>query len=189
MKIACLGWGSLIWDPRTLPIRLPWFSDGPLLPIEFARQSSGDRITLVIIRGVPEIRVLWALMSISELDIAKKELAEREGIKEDHIEKLIGYWSKDLQNPDPIARSIASWAMSKGLDVVVWTALGPNLRKDHKIPDVQEVIDFLTDLPHERMKYAEEYVRRAPRQVDTDYRRQIEKQLGWTPINKDSILG
>ena len=39
MKIACLGWGSVIWDPRALPIQREWFKDGPFAPVEFTRQS------------------------------------------------------------------------------------------------------------------------------------------------------
>ncbi len=48
MRIACLGGGSLVWDPGGLPIQRSWFCGGPFAPVEFTRQSSGGRITLVI---------------------------------------------------------------------------------------------------------------------------------------------
>ncbi len=37
MKIAILGWGSLIWDRRDLQIAGDWQQGGPVLPIEFSR--------------------------------------------------------------------------------------------------------------------------------------------------------
>ncbi|HOW68396.1 MAG TPA: hypothetical protein P5055_13320 [Candidatus Paceibacterota bacterium] len=48
MSIAILGWGSLIWNPRDLPITGDWQGDGPVLPIEFTRISDNGRLTLVI---------------------------------------------------------------------------------------------------------------------------------------------
>ena len=48
MKIAILGWGSLIWNPRILKVAGDWTLDGPTLPIEFSRISDNDRLTLVI---------------------------------------------------------------------------------------------------------------------------------------------
>lgn len=79
MKIACIGWGSLIWSPRNLLIQRKWHSDGPLLPIEFARQSKDGRITLVITEGANLVRTLWALMVTDNLQEAKQSLGIREG--------------------------------------------------------------------------------------------------------------
>jgi hypothetical protein len=62
LKIAVLGWGSLIWNPGQLDIEQEWHEDGlSILPVDFARISSRDWLTLVSVEGVPLQRTLWAL--------------------------------------------------------------------------------------------------------------------------------
>jgi hypothetical protein len=50
--IAVIGWGSLIWCPGILRTKSRWHSDGPALPIEFARISGDNRLSLVIHPGI-----------------------------------------------------------------------------------------------------------------------------------------
>ncbi len=184
MKIACLGWGSLIWDPRTLPVRKPWFNDGPILPIEFARHSKGDRITLVITPNVKTVRTLWALMSVSDINEAKNQLAEREGITEEYISQSIGVWEKDCQSSSRYSNLIEQWAGQMELDFVIWTNLRPKFEGIlDKVPTIEEIVSFIeNDLSFEQRKCAEEYVRKTPLQINSDYRRQLEITYNWTPL-------
>jgi hypothetical protein len=97
-----------------------WRYDGPLLPIEFARLSKDDRVTLVIVPGRPEVQTQWVPMTVCDVDEARKVLAEREGTPV----KNIGYWSpkgSKGQSKDVIIK----WAQSHRLDAVVWTDLRP----------------------------------------------------------------
>jgi predicted dithiol-disulfide oxidoreductase (DUF899 family) len=55
-----------------MPIQRYWFNDGPLLPIEFACHSTKDRITAVIVPGVRRVRSLWAIMTVNDVDAARK---------------------------------------------------------------------------------------------------------------------
>lgn len=186
MKIACLGWGSLIWDPRDLPIQTCWFEDGPLLPIEFARHSTAGYITLVIVsevQEVREVRSLWTPMIVPDLDSARFKLAEREGIKPENVQRDIGYVSSTGLSNGQCADVIGRWASYIGLDVVVWTNLPPKFQGEMRVPSVEEVISFLQTRSPEIKQRAEEYVRRAPRQIDTEYRRRIEAELNWIPTD------
>ena len=63
--IVCIGWGSLIWDTRSLDVDVHWRADGPMLPIEFARESSDGRITLVIVQGFASVLTLWSAVQHS----------------------------------------------------------------------------------------------------------------------------
>lgn len=183
MLIACLGWGSLVWDPRSLPVRREWFTDGPLLPIEFARKSRDDRVTLVLLDKAPVNRSLWALMSVSELQPAKEALADREGMTGNDKTKHIGCWSINEKPAGVGVAEIAKWARNIRIEAVIWTALPASFGNEHGSDLEDKVIAHLRSLPHERRQNAERYVRRTPRQIDTEVRRRIERELGWFPLD------
>lgn len=183
-KIGCLGWGSLVWNPQALPVRGTWFKDGPFLPIEFARQSRDGRITLVLVSGKPFVRSLWSLLSVDSVDTAIEALAEREGIPEKNSKTHVGVWLKESEEADEFQKLIGEWARTIAIDAVIWTALTPKFEGTRIVPSADEVISHLSNLPYEKRKHAEEYIRMTPRQIDTDYRRKIESVFHWTPISK-----
>jgi len=178
MRIACLGWGSLIWDPRDLPIEREWFLDGPFAPVEFRRKSSDGRITLVIDPEAASVRVLWAHMLPADLPAAKEALRRREGLTSREWERDIRAWKSGHTAPDTIP-DLPIWAKAHGLDAAIWTALGPRL-DDAASPSADQVIDYLSGLTGPAKDAAERYIRCAPRQIDTEYRRKIEAALGWS---------
>ncbi|MBO6720044.1 MAG: hypothetical protein JJ913_19000 [Rhizobiaceae bacterium] len=177
--IACLGWGSLVWDPRSLPIQRRWFEDGPMLPLEFARQSIDDRITLVIAADASPVRSLWAIMDAKDIGAARRALHEREVIPEKNETKHVGIWPTESQSSE-IIPGLDDWAAVRKLDGVVWTALPPKFAGKDVKPTEEEVIQHLRGLRGAKRDEAERYVRRAPPQIDTAYRRRIEAELGWT---------
>jgi hypothetical protein len=129
MRIAVLGWGSLIWEPCELQISGGWHADGPLLPIEFARISAEGRLTLVLFPGVDSVQTLWAILAHENLNQARENLREREKT----IQKNIGYVSlsdneSNCQAVPEVCDIIRQWAEEKGFDATIWTELTSNFK-------------------------------------------------------------
>ena len=119
---------------------------------------------------------------------AVRELTKREyrGIAEENIDRWsetnIGRWSEG--NPDPTdIPGLSVWAAGRGIQHVIWTALGPKFCDLPVAPTDDQAVAFLRRLSDEgRAAEAEKYVRRAPPQIDTAYRRRIVRCLDWTPV-------
>jgi len=190
-KVAILGWGSLLWNPGELRNRRQWQSDGPWLPIEFARTSNlnernGRRpyLSLVTQPDVGLIRTYWDMSALTEILKARANLQTREncGISEVACLPAEGaIWSSAVPG---LESRVQDWLDRKksDIDAVIWTNL------DWKIPGVnkftaEHAMNWLRALRNDgKSDTAEEYMRRAPSQTDTCVRRQAREEFGWTDI-------
>lgn len=179
MSIACIGWGSLIWNPGSLNIISDWFTDGPRLPIEFARESSNQRITLVLIDSTPLVDSLWCLLGSGDLAQAKYDLAQREGVPDRYIENSIGFWERNSGKSHGKAHKvIEQWAWPRDINAVVWTNLQCGFKRSRgQIPSSAEIISHLESIPDPNSDEVFDYIKKAPEQIDTPYRSAINQKF------------
>jgi hypothetical protein len=177
--IAVLGWGSLIWDPRELILEHPWVNDGPIVRVDFLRRSGRNRVTLVLDESARPLTSLWTKFSGNDWARVLEMLVVREGVENQR--QMIQRWVAGGGEVANIA-DLSTWAADREIDHVFWTGLPPRWDKtDGRVPSVDQVVGFLESLPNERRGAAEEYVRRAPKQIVTPIREVIEQRLGWLP--------
>ncbi|GAA4196124.1 hypothetical protein GCM10022289_01330 [Pedobacter jeongneungensis] len=179
MKIAVLGWGSLIWDRDTLKIvDEEWNEDGPELPIEFARMSGGGRLTLVIKPNWKPVRVLYSTSAFEILESAIENLRNREGTSTERI----GFYN--FQNGDKniketnlsVFENILAWNKMKDFDAIIWTDLPPNFRDKLKLEyTLENISKQFVEMSSLEFSSAKEYIEKAPKQIQTEYRSEIEK--------------
>lgn len=177
--VAVIGWGSLIWDPRDLELASEWLTDGPMLPMEFARFSSRDRLTLVLTEGVPEQSTLWAISASDPFEEASTDLEARERCGP----KGIGSWPR-LAGGSSIRTydaALEAWVGGKRLDGAVWTALGTtDASKKRGLLSEDARLEYPRALERDgRAAAAREYIERAPAQIRTPFRELVKRELGW----------
>jgi hypothetical protein len=177
VTVACLAWGSLEWKPGSLKVQLPWRADGPILPVEYVRQSAKNHLTLVLTGSGTAVPTLWAPMTTNSVAGAVESLKVRERTKSENI----GRWP--IRDQYPFSDAISEWAQQKNVEAVVWTALPPKFGgRDGVAPTIDEAVAHLCSLDEEAKKIAEEYVRKTPSSVRTTYRLRFETEFGWTAI-------
>ncbi|CAA6606018.1 conserved hypothetical protein [Rhodospirillaceae bacterium LM-1] len=186
-RIVILGWGSLLWDVDSEKGKDfeekccgKWHDSGPELPIEFSRISSSrnNALTLVIDdTDGTKTQVAYRYSKRSDIDQAVADLSCREGA----MLKKIGF--VDVRNNNrqccdsATCEQIKTWAKSKEINAVIWTALGGNFNKKKKQDfSVDNALLHLRALDDIGKCKAAEYFAKAPCFVKTGLRTDVEKE-------------
>jgi len=180
LKIAILGWGSLLWWPHADfdAQHGEWNFDGPQLPVEFTRvappKMGGLTLTIDPVHGAAT-RTAYCFSKRTTAAEARRDLAEREWCR---TIELIGCVELDAaeagNRSDAIAAAIASWAADKNVDAVIWTAYPRNFREKTGAEfSVAAAIAYLKTLSRDDQERAARYIRKAPDFVHTPLRRAL----------------
>jgi hypothetical protein len=182
MRIAILGWGSLLWEDggEFDDWHDSWRSDGPNLKIEFCRVSDSrlGALTLVVDSdlGSP-MTVEWCLSKRRALEDAVGDLRCREKTVVGSIGRIQIDKEATAVASTGTEASILSWAREQKLDAVVWTALKSNFEEEVKAPfSVDAVVAYLKTLAPAAKVKAAEYVWRAPEFVQTPVRSALQAE-------------
>jgi hypothetical protein len=187
MNIAFVGWGSLIWNPCGLKTTGSWKTDGPLLPVEFARISKNGRLTLVLYPDAWDVQTLWVHAACSDLQEAIDNLAKREETSRNGIGFIcIPDCNKRCIVVPEISSRVKMWTRQKEFDAIVWTDLPSNFEKRTKMQfNENNVVKYLLELKRrdpEAYQRSEEYIRKAPDQIETKVRQRLRQEFGWKSI-------
>lgn len=175
MKIACLGWGSLLWKTGALRVRGDWRADGPEVSVEFCRVADGGELSTALCLNAPVLPVFWSLVDTDDLADACHMLRAREQIPEQRTDGVGTVLVKQGHGGHLIP-----WAAARGLDAVIWTGLPPRFAGvENRVPSQEDAVRYLDELEGEAGQHARHYIEQVPRQLDTPYRAAIRRELGW----------
>lgn len=138
---------------------------------------------------MPNVQTCWCLLKVTDLNEAKRALGVREHPEATGrwIEKYIGFWhcSGASASEGKEFERIGKWAEENEIEGVVWTNLPCKFGGvNGTMPSAKDALTYLRNLNGDARTKAEAYVRQAPAQIDTEYRRLFVKELNWTPLAK-----
>ncbi|MBL0261021.1 MAG: hypothetical protein IPQ10_08135 [Saprospiraceae bacterium] len=111
----------------------------------------------------------------SNIDECIESLKKREGTTKENIH----FTTINSNCEDVIKLTITKWLKEKDIDAAIWTGLSFSKKTKNERPTLSDIINHLEQLTGDERRFAEEYIRNAPKQIDTEYRREIENKLGW----------
>ena len=185
MRIAILGWGSLLWDPHSDfdSQHNSWQSDGPCLSLEFCRVSKSRKGGLTLVLDTTHgnsCRVAYAYSKRINPDDSICDLGCREGTSLSNIGFYFADGSRKNCRDDGVLASIKDWILKKKIDVAIWTDLLNNFEEKsscRKPFSIESAMRHLRDLDSTGKTMAAEYFWRAPAFVQTPIRKAIESEL------------
>jgi hypothetical protein len=188
MHIAVIAWGSLLWKPGPLKLASGWHPGGPLLPLEFVRNSEDTpELALALHEGARLCPTYWAYLDARDVPSARAMLGAREKIDPAHPE-WIGTMPAGQDMRSAVADRIEAWRRERSIDAVVWTAVPARFAgSEGRVPSAQEVLSWLATRTGDERAAAQYYIRRTPAHIDTHYRRLIEAVLGWRPLREAHV--
>lgn len=182
MKIAILGWGSLLWDKREDFDRWhdAWEFDGPSINLEFSRisESRSDALTLVIDaeHGSPAT-IAYCLSRRRKPEDAICDLRCREGTSLSRVGYVFLEGNRHNYQDKESFDAIVAWSKAKKFDVVVWSNLQSNFEEKKKQPfSIDSAISHIKSLSLEGKAKTAEYVWRAPTFIRTPLRDALEQE-------------
>ncbi|SOH94767.1 hypothetical protein SAMN06273572_105191 [Monaibacterium marinum] len=188
MRIAILGWGSLIWDIENLEpfVTGDWqMSGGPALPMEFSRVSPKRKMGLAVCLD-PEVGALCATHVIrstrTDVQQAARDLAARERAPMDRIG-----WAtaQECFGRLPAVNSrVMQWCAQGDYDAALWTDLEPTFHESQGQDfTVLRAIEYLKTLRGEQIEEAYRYIQEAPPTTMTPLRRALQNDPWWATLS------
>ncbi len=189
MRIAVVGYGSLIWDLENLSpfVDGDWqLGTGPQMPVEFSRVSPKRQQALVLV--IDETLDHQCKTSVidsrrNDLDLAIVDLAARERCETD----MIGFISTCGKFHRPL-ECATDWLEQTGYDAVLWTALPGNFHAEiNQSFNHENGRDYLKTLTGPALEEAWRYIECAPEVTDTPFRRYLRGDDFWQSLDYSQV--